>query len=193
MPLSGGLWLEGFASPYLAEQDPTLLGMGGTLACGGLVTFMALAIGWLLLGIASLRGRVFPRSQRCCSSSVASWASAFCSSRGPVCSDVGARMDWLVPCKEPATVQTQQQQCSTTQPNRPAANGLSQRRGAALQVRHGCSRELARIRSALSTRLRPVHELLQRACREYDKGATCFADAAHGKGVVSTATARKMQ
>jgi len=37
------------------------------------------------------------------------------------------------------------------------------------QVR-GCSRELARIGSP-SDRLQPVYELVQQACREYDKGA----------------------
>jgi hypothetical protein len=55
-----------------------------------------------------------------------------------------------------------------------------------------CSRELARIGPAPSTRLRPVHDLVQQACREYDNGATCFADAAAIR-VVSTATARKLQ
>ena len=44
------------------------------------------------------------------------------------------------------------------------------------QVR-GCNRELARIGSP-SARLQPVYELVQQACREYDKGAKCFEDAA---------------
>jgi hypothetical protein len=40
-----------------------------------------------------------------------------------------------------------------------------------------CSRELARIGSP-SHRLQPVHVLVKKACRTYDKGAECFATAA---------------
>ncbi len=56
------------------------------------------------------------------------------------------------------------------------------------QVR-GCSRELARIGSP-SARLQPVYELVQRACREYDKGAKCFEDAA-GMGIPSSSAAEQ--
>jgi hypothetical protein len=41
----------------------------------------------------------------------------------------------------------------------------------------GCSRELTRIGST-TARLQPVSVLVHRACREYDKGAHCFQDAA---------------
>jgi len=56
------------------------------------------------------------------------------------------------------------------------------------QVR-GCSRELARIGSP-GAWLQPVYELVQRACREYDKGAKCFEDAA-GMGIPSSSAAER--
>ena len=56
----------------------------------------------------------------------------------------------------------------------------------ARQVR-GCSRELTRI-GLPSTRLRPVYQLVQQACREYDKGAKCFEEAAR-IGVPSSSAA----
>jgi hypothetical protein len=56
----------------------------------------------------------------------------------------------------------------------------------ARQVR-GCSRELTRI-GLPSTRLRPVYDLVQQACREYDKGAKCLEDAAR-MGVPSSSAA----
>lgn len=60
------------------------------------------------------------------------------------------------------------------------------------QVR-GCSRELARIGSP-SARLQPVYELVQQACREYDKGAKCFEDAARmGSPLPSPAAGRKFE
>jgi hypothetical protein len=46
----------------------------------------------------------------------------------------------------------------------------------AYQLR-GCSRELSRIGSP-TARLQPVSVLVHQACREYDKGAQCFEDAA---------------
>jgi hypothetical protein len=42
----------------------------------------------------------------------------------------------------------------------------------------GCSRELARVGRAPSARLQPVEALVRKGCQEYDKGATCFEDAA---------------
>lgn len=60
------------------------------------------------------------------------------------------------------------------------------------QVR-GCSRELARIGSP-SARLQPVYELVQQACREYDKGAKCFEDAARmGSPLPSSAAVQKFE
>jgi hypothetical protein len=57
--------------------------------------------------------------------------------------------------------------------------------GATLQGLAGdlraCTRELARLGTP-SPWLRPVRDLAREACREYDKGAACFADAA---GVLS--------
>lgn len=59
------------------------------------------------------------------------------------------------------------------------------------QVR-GCSRELARIGSP-SARLQPVYELVHQACREYDKGAKCFEDAARMGIPSSSAAERKFE
>ena len=60
------------------------------------------------------------------------------------------------------------------------------------QVR-GCNRELARIGSP-SARLQPVYELVQQACREYDKGAKCFEDAARmGSPLPSSAVVQKFE
>jgi hypothetical protein len=56
----------------------------------------------------------------------------------------------------------------------------------------GCSRELARMGPA-STRLQPVEALVQQACREYDKGAKCFADVARMAVLIGSATERKLE
>ncbi len=55
----------------------------------------------------------------------------------------------------------------------------------------GCSRELTRIGSP-SARLHPVYELVRQACRAYDKGARCFADAARA-GIPSTSAGERKQ
>src|SRR5215213_6712866 len=63
MLLSGDLWLEAFAFPYLGEVAPRLIEHTptGTLAVGGVGSFITFAVGWVLFGVASLRARVFPR------------------------------------------------------------------------------------------------------------------------------------
>ena len=63
MLLSGDLWLEAFAFPYLGEVAPRLIEQTptGTLAVGGLASFITFAMGWVLFGVASLRARVFAR------------------------------------------------------------------------------------------------------------------------------------
>ena len=63
MLLSGDLWLEAFALPYLGEVAPRLIEQTptGTLAVGGLASFTTFAMGWVLFGVASLRARVFAR------------------------------------------------------------------------------------------------------------------------------------
>ena len=58
-------------------------------------------------------------------------------------------------------------------------------RSMAYQAR-SCSRALIRI-GAPSARLQPIEDLVRQACREYDKGATCF-DAAARLGTPSSSS-----
>jgi hypothetical protein len=55
-----------------------------------------------------------------------------------------------------------------------------------------CSKELARI-GAVSARLRPVLALAQQACRQYDKGAACYAVARRYLNDYSTAAQKKVE
>ena len=65
MLLGGDLWFETFAIPWLADgsspevldSDPSIL-----LGIGAVASYLLFAIGWALVGIASLRARVFPRT-----------------------------------------------------------------------------------------------------------------------------------
>jgi hypothetical protein len=63
MLLSGDLWLEAFAFPYLVEVAPRVVEQTptGTLAAGAVASFITFAIGWVLFAVASLRARVLPR------------------------------------------------------------------------------------------------------------------------------------
>ena len=56
----------------------------------------------------------------------------------------------------------------------------------------GCSRELARLGSS-SARLQSVEALVRQACREYDKGAKCFDDAARLGTPSSSSEVRKLE
>lgn len=51
-----GSWLAGVA-PDLLDAEPA-----GLLAAGFMISFLLLALGWLLFGLASLQARVFPRN-----------------------------------------------------------------------------------------------------------------------------------
>jgi len=51
-----GSWLAG-AAPGLLDTEPA-----GLLAAGFMISFLLLALGWLLFGLASLQARVFPRN-----------------------------------------------------------------------------------------------------------------------------------
>jgi hypothetical protein len=55
-------WSAAFIGPWLAEVAPELLDRepGGLLAAGFMLSFVLLALGWLLFGLASLRARVLP-------------------------------------------------------------------------------------------------------------------------------------
>lgn len=57
--VAGFAWAGLFIAPYLAAHTPELLDSGAPP--GLLPTFIPFAVGWLLFGIASLRGRVYPR------------------------------------------------------------------------------------------------------------------------------------
>ncbi len=58
--VAGFAWTGLFIAPYLAAHTPELLD-SGEAPPGLLPTFIPFAVGWLLFGIASLRGRVYPR------------------------------------------------------------------------------------------------------------------------------------
>jgi hypothetical protein len=62
--LGGNMWFEGFAAPWLAEVDPQVFTAEKTtiLLIGGLSSYLLLALGWVLFGLASLRARIFPAS-----------------------------------------------------------------------------------------------------------------------------------
>lgn len=60
---SGVQWSAAFIGPWLAEAAPELLDTepSGMLATGFVLSFVLLALGWLLFGFASLQARVLPR------------------------------------------------------------------------------------------------------------------------------------
>ena len=60
--MAGDWWFEAFAVPRIAEVDPSVMvGFAQSrLLLGGLMSFALFGIGWILYGIASARGRVFP-------------------------------------------------------------------------------------------------------------------------------------
>ena len=61
MLVAGDWWFEAFAAPYLAGVAPQALaeGASGTLVVGGLAGFVLFALGWVLIGLARFRARVF--------------------------------------------------------------------------------------------------------------------------------------
>jgi hypothetical protein len=64
MTLGGDLWFETFAVPWIADEVPGAFDTDPTvvLALGAISSYLLMAIGWVLYGIASWRGRVFPRT-----------------------------------------------------------------------------------------------------------------------------------
>lgn len=58
--IAGFMWASAFIAPALATEAPEFLDAGPPP--GLLPTFVIFAVGWLLFGIATLRGRVFPRA-----------------------------------------------------------------------------------------------------------------------------------
>lgn len=62
MFLTGDLWFEAFAVPWLGDVAPAALhAAGGTLMIGAFAGYILFAAGWVLFGLASLRAGVFPR------------------------------------------------------------------------------------------------------------------------------------
>lgn len=62
MFLAGDLWFEAFAVPWLGDVAPASLHLaGGMLLYGAFTSYILFAVGWVLYGLASLRGHVFPR------------------------------------------------------------------------------------------------------------------------------------
>lgn len=59
---AGGQWTYVFVLPYLAAEAPSLADTSsGSVVAGFMLSYVVMAAGWLLFGIASLRTRVFPR------------------------------------------------------------------------------------------------------------------------------------
>jgi hypothetical protein len=59
---AGGQWTYVFVLPYLAENAPALADTSsGSVVAGFMLSYLVMAAGWLLFGIATLRTRVFPR------------------------------------------------------------------------------------------------------------------------------------
>ena len=61
---AGGAWDSAFAVPYLADEAPAVLdaGAAGSLLAGYLISYLALAVGWALFAVATLRARVLSRA-----------------------------------------------------------------------------------------------------------------------------------
>jgi hypothetical protein len=64
MTLGGDLWFETFAVPWIADEVPGAFDTDPTvvLALGAISSYLLMAIGWALYGIAGYRARVFPRA-----------------------------------------------------------------------------------------------------------------------------------
>jgi hypothetical protein len=58
--VSGFVWVDTFVAPELATSAPRLIGSGPPP--GRALSFLVFGIGWVLFGLASLVGRVYPRS-----------------------------------------------------------------------------------------------------------------------------------
>ena len=61
MALSGDLWFDAFAGPWIIGNEPDLANHpSGSLMAGAFTSYALFAVGWALFGLASLRARVFP-------------------------------------------------------------------------------------------------------------------------------------
>jgi hypothetical protein len=56
------LWSQVFLVPRLAEASPEVTDRGtGSVLAGFLLSFLKFGVGWVVVGVATLRTRVFPR------------------------------------------------------------------------------------------------------------------------------------
>ncbi|MCU1436908.1 MAG: hypothetical protein JWR71_3633 [Pseudarthrobacter sp.] len=62
LDMSGNMWFDGFAGPWIADVAPgaILAGGSGMLAVGGLSSYVLFAVGWVVFGIAGWRSHMFP-------------------------------------------------------------------------------------------------------------------------------------
>ncbi len=62
--MAGNAWFDTFVAPWLAHQIPAALEVprDGTLVTGALSSYVMMALGWVLLGVACFRARVIPRA-----------------------------------------------------------------------------------------------------------------------------------
>ncbi len=64
MALGGDMWFETFAIPWIADEVPGAFDTDPTVvfALGAISSYLLMAIGWALFGIASFRAGIFPRT-----------------------------------------------------------------------------------------------------------------------------------
>jgi hypothetical protein len=66
--LAGNVWFDTFVAPWLAHQIPAalLVERNGSLVAGALLSYVLMAVGWILFGLAAFRARVIPRPLAVC-------------------------------------------------------------------------------------------------------------------------------
>jgi hypothetical protein len=62
--VAGDWWFEAYAIPKIASEAPEVLGLppSGSALIGVIATVGLYTVGWILLGVAALRARTFPRA-----------------------------------------------------------------------------------------------------------------------------------
>ncbi len=61
--IAGDAWFEAFVVPFLTSVSPNLVNEepSGSLIVGALLSFLSFSIGWILVGISSLRAGILPK------------------------------------------------------------------------------------------------------------------------------------
>lgn len=59
---AGNIWFDTFVAPWLANQIPAALEVprNGSLVIGAVFSYVPMAVGWTLFGVACLQARVIP-------------------------------------------------------------------------------------------------------------------------------------